>query len=182
LPWEEPLLIDAAKIIMPSDVISNPEKYKGMQIHWVGIVDSFEIVKENDKVVQFFIDHKYYDYIEDFSIQREKIFLSPKGEGKFIFLQSFPNSPLDSLKIFCKEMTKRKDLAFCYGEFNRIENGLPLLHGIRARFIHEQFYSTKIWSYDIQRDAGGNVIPDGRGFPSIGKVDILKIPGPGKND
>jgi hypothetical protein len=42
-------------------------------------------------------------------------------------------------------------------------------------------YSTNIWKYDIQRDSLNNVISGENGYPRIGTIEILSIPGPGAN-
>ncbi len=182
LPWEENLMSNALKTVMPSDVRLNPERYQGKLIHWIGIVKSYDVLDSVNNDIMFRLDQKFYDYIEDFSIQRETIFLSPKGEGEFYYIQSFPDSSSDTIKKWLDGMVYRNDLAFCYGDFYKLENDLPVLVGKRTRFIHEQFYSTQIMSYGIKRDNEGKIIADVRGYPECDSLKLLQIPRSGEND
>ena len=63
-----------------------------------------------------------------------------------------------------------------------MKDSLPVLDGIAMRIIHEQFYSTKIFSYKAKRDSSGMVILNGKGYPELDDFKVLKIAGPGEND
>ena len=126
------------------------------------------------------LDQKYWDYIEDFSIQTERIFLSSKGEGRFYLL--FPYHNGKEFENFIEEAAAREDLMFVYGIFDRVKKGLPLLKYTKGSFVHEKYYSTKIWEYEIARDVKGNVVPNERGLPTITHLKVLKTAGPGEND
>src|SRR6266852_388223 len=67
LDWERPLLTEAEKCIMPSDLRSRPEAYYGKRLHWVGIIDTVIMTPQDGEIqTSILIDQKYYDYIEDF--------------------------------------------------------------------------------------------------------------------
>ena len=182
LDWEQPLLEKADKSIMPSDVKAAPEKYLGNAIHWVGIVDSFALPTRGDTIFsQVYLEQKYYDYIEDFSIQRETIFLSSHGEGKFVFNKDLVHAPLDTVLKALSVVAKRGALAFCYGTFTGLRNGIPVIQSSGIRFIPSEFYSTGILSYEVERDSTGRVVMRKNGFPELTNIRIIKIPGAGTN-
>lgn len=181
--WEEPLLKESTKEYMPSDVIKNPEKYKGEFIHWIGIVDTFYLQeKDNEVITDLVFDQKYYDYIEDFSIQQETMFISPFGEGKFILRKTMTKTAADSVKEFLNYLVQDKSLGFCYGNFVELKESLPILESKGVRFIPEAYYATNIFSYEVERDSLGNVVIGEDGFPSLTNFKMLKLAGPGKND
>ncbi len=174
----EELFLRANKIAMPSDVLKQPEKYLGQEIHWIGILKGVKYLDEQTALI--ILDQKYWDYIEDYSIQTERIFLSPKGDGQFYLL--FPFSKGKEFENFIKEAIAREDLMFVYGIFDKVENDLPLLKYTQGSFIHEKYYSTKIMEYDVKRDAEGNVVLNKNGLYEITNAKLLKIAGPGEND
>jgi hypothetical protein len=163
---------------MPTDVLANPDQYLGKEIHWIGILR--DISFNSDDVAVITLDQKYWDYIEDHSIQSERIFLSPKGEGKFLLL--FPVKDKDEFMPFINEAIAREDLMFVYGVFSSIENKMPVLKYTNGRFIHEKYYSTKIFEYDIARSTNGEIKTNEIGVPVVINTKVLKVPGPGEND
>ena len=168
---------------MPSDVLANSERYEGELIHWVGIVDTFSVWTNGDSVfTEIRFEQHYYDYIEDFSIQTETMFVSPLGGGDFLYGHELAGVPADSVRQMLSVTAKPGDLGFAYGTFREIRNGLPYLDAVRVRFIPEKYFSTAIFKYDVQRDADGEVVADKRGFPVLTGLEILKLAGPGEND
>lgn len=183
LDWEKPYFENAEKYILPLDIRNNPDKYLNRDIHWVGIIDTFWVDTQNDTaIVSIVLDQKYYDYIEDFSIQDEKIFLSPRGEGKFIHIKRITNISADTIRSDLSKLAEKGNLGFCYGAFTGLDVRMPVLEGGPIRFIHEKDFATNICSYEVERDADGKVIVDDRGFPKLKNFKMLKVPGPGKND
>jgi len=73
-------LLRANKVAMPSDILKQPEKYVGQEIHWMGILGVKDL---DEQTAQLTPDQKYWDSIEDYSIYSERILLSPKGDGQF---------------------------------------------------------------------------------------------------
>ncbi|MFC2071362.1 hypothetical protein ACFLUU_01405 [Chloroflexota bacterium] len=75
----------ADRNIYPDDVRNDLANYKFSTIAWSGIVKQAEVLKvEGGTVFYFTLEHHYFDWIEDFGIQRETLFLSPRGEGLFM--------------------------------------------------------------------------------------------------
>ncbi|MFQ5607150.1 MAG: hypothetical protein ACE5GA_04325 [Candidatus Zixiibacteriota bacterium] len=173
----------ADKSILPSDVRSNFEAYQGQFTHWVGVIDTFMIESvQNYYVLTIVLDQKYYDYIEDFSIQQERMFVSPKGEGRYYYRKFLADIHPDSAKSELGVLAARQNLGFCYGEIVSLKDGDPVLRGGRIRFVHEAVYATNIFSYVVERDSLGRVVVGKDGFPSLVDFEVLKIAGPGKND
>jgi len=78
--WEKQALDRANRNVFPDDIRSDLTRYRNTLIAWPGVVLGTEFVEQQDKIeIQFVLEHHYYDWLEDFSIQREKIFLSPRG-------------------------------------------------------------------------------------------------------
>lgn len=180
--WESSLIEESNKLVMPDDVRSNPYLYLDALIHWVGIVDTVTFDSQDQEIIsRIHLDQKYFDYIEDYSIQQEIFFLSPLGEGSFILEQRHENTSPDSLKNNLIKQIPSGSLAFCYGILTGVDNNIPIMEVVGFRVFDERAYSTNIWKYNIQRDELGNVIAEENGFPKIGTIEILSIPGPGAN-
>lgn len=92
-PLEAEHLRKADFRVFPDDVRTALEKNKDKMVGWAGIVTDSQIEK-NDKeyLIIFTLEHHYFDWIEDDSIQRAKFFLSPRGEGVFKTYWSMPLS------------------------------------------------------------------------------------------
>lgn len=175
--WEKSLMKRSNKLAMPSDILNEPELYRDSLIHWVGIIDTFYVVDQDSLVLtRVHFDQKYYDYIEDYSIQREVFFISPYGEGEFISERVYKDLTADSLTQILNSGLNKGDLGFNYGIFKTIESGKPVLEGVGLRIVDKQFYSTEYMSYTVQRDSLGKVIPRSDGFPSLEHGKIEKIP------
>ncbi len=182
LEWEQSLLKQSIKTITPLDIVKNSEFVNDKLIHWVGIVDTFEVFEKDGKViVDLKLDQRFYDYIEDYSIQQETMFISPFGEGKFYMRKIF-NSKSDSLLVGVQKVIKDKLLAFCYGNFIELKNTCPVLDTKGLRFIPKKYYATNIFSYKVARDSSGKVISTKEGYPLLTDFKMLKVPKSGKNE
>jgi hypothetical protein len=147
-----------------------------MQIHWVGVIDTLLLSPQGANVLaSLVVDQKYYDYVEDFGPQHERMFVSPYGEGKFLFDKIFLNTGMDSVKVKFRNFPSNGTLAFCYGTFSAIRDSLPVLTAINARFVPSERFATDIFSYRAKRDSLGNIISDERGFPDLMDFKILRV-------
>ncbi len=184
LEWEKAYFDSSIKNVMPSDIVNSGNEYVNKQIHWVGIIDTFFVTNsdtDSSVIAKILFDQKFYDYIEDFSIQDERIFLSPKGDGKFEMVKVFNDLPSDSVKASLSFFTKDKSLGFCYGVYQYSENGMPVLEKGVIRFIPHFYYSTNIFSYDVERDSTGKIMTDKEGLPVLTDFKTLNLPGAGQN-
>lgn len=81
---ERKLLIEARRDVYPDDVRKAPETFRSATLAWPGVVVSSEPDPTDPPFSTVVVEHHYWDWIEDYSIQKAKAFLSPRGEGKFI--------------------------------------------------------------------------------------------------
>jgi hypothetical protein len=80
----------ARRDVWPSQVRTAPENYRDVTVVWSGLVKERELSADRQQL-RVVLEHHYWDFIEDDGLQREKYFLSPRGEGEFSFEE--PNSP-----------------------------------------------------------------------------------------
>jgi hypothetical protein len=81
--WERRYLVEAKRDVYPSDVRRAPETFQQATLAWPGIVLSVRPESQDPSFSEVVIEHHYWDWIEDHSIQKAKAFLSPRGEGPF---------------------------------------------------------------------------------------------------
>jgi hypothetical protein len=176
LEWEKPYLAQFEKCVMPSDVQAHPASYTGKRLHWVGIIDTLIVNPRGESMyTSLLVNQKYYDYIEDFGIQRERMFVSPYGEGAFYFDKIFVGSSMDSLKPMFLSVAKKGNLVFCYGTFTTLRDSIPVLVSSGARFIPSELFATDIFSYRVERDSLGKIVAGKDGFPKLTDIKILRI-------
>ena len=174
--WERPYYDSSIKKAFPTDLIKSPENYKDRCIHLIGVVDSVT-VNEN-KTVTFLLDNKYWDYVEDYSIQDEVMFVSEKGDGKFwVTVTAIDPEQLEAVKHFPEE----KKLFLVYGMFKEISNNYPVLAALKIKYIDYELYTTKVFSYDVARNEKGEVITDKKGDIGMTNFNFLKTAKKGQN-
>lgn len=82
--WEAGFLKQARRDVFPEQVRGDPAAFADTLVAWAGVIVSIEYRGEGEsRSVRIIAEHHYFDWVEDSSIQREKYFLSPRGEGKF---------------------------------------------------------------------------------------------------
>lgn len=75
----------AARDVFPDDVRHEPAAHAKQVVLWTGIVrGKTTLATPKGDVVEIHIEHHYWDFIEDFGLQRARVFLSPRGEGAFV--------------------------------------------------------------------------------------------------
>jgi hypothetical protein len=138
--------------VYPDDVRKALAKYQSTVAAWPGIIIESNFQEYEDKVeVVFLFEHHYYDWLEDFSIQREKIFLSPRGEGLFQtswFLKKDAN-----LSEF-KKSASPGNLAIVYGMPEKIEDNIVVLKCNYIRVIDKQWYRMDVLDYGREGEPG----------------------------
>ena len=155
---EDSLFKIAIKTAFPSDLIKYPEKYNGKLIHLIGIVDSVSVEQTGEMITfTFILENKYWDYIEDYSLQDEVMFISPKGGGQFEVIVKTKNLNTKDIE-YVKGFPEKKSLFIVYGVFTVINRGLPSLTTDRIKYIDYLYYTTKVFSFEIARDNAGNVL------------------------
>ena len=177
--WEKPYFDSSIKTAFPSDLIKFPEKYKDKLIHLIGITDSvYDDTLGTSLIVHVLLDNKYWDYTEDYSIQDEVMFVSEKGDGKFLVtLTGITPEQFELLKRFPEE----KKLLLVYGNFKETVDNYPVIAAQQIKFIDYEWYSEKIFSYEVKRDEDGNVETDKKGKVQTTNFHFFKIAGRGQN-
>ncbi len=179
---EQTYFTQSTRCFLPNDAKKfKNEISKNKLLNWTGIIKSINTENDRDSL-KFIItvDHKYWDFIEDFSIQDEKIFLSDKGEGIFYFTKKYPlsyQSKLDSIS----NNYKINDFIICYGNLKDGFENNPELNAQFSRVISHKFYSTNIWRYDVKKDGNGKTICNDKNSYEINNLETLRIPKAGQN-
>ncbi|PZU82425.1 MAG: hypothetical protein DI529_14450 [Chryseobacterium sp.] len=170
------------RCILPNDFRSSPSLVdKKTLVNWTGIIKNISTSEENDSIdLKILVEHKYWDFIEDFSIQDEKIFLSENGEGDFYFYSKYPKdlrSKVDSLS----NNYKVNDFIICYGFLKSNDIKIPELEAQFSRIIPSKFYSTKIMKYDAKKNENGRTVCNEKNSYELVNFKSLKIPAIGQN-
>lgn len=144
--WEIEEYRKANVYVFPDDIRDSLYKYKATVIAWPGIIQSHNFTPCEDRVdLELIVEHHYYDWLEDFSIQREKIFLSPRGEG--LFYAIWPLKKDVDIEEFDKH-DLNGDLVIVYGYPDTIFSDSTIM--IRSTYIRsfpENYFRTDIMDY-----------------------------------
>jgi hypothetical protein len=139
----------AQRTIYPDDVRKELSKYQETLVVWPGIITE-RSVKDLGRTyeVSATFEHHYYDWLEDFSIQKEKIFLSPTGEGSFQMTWRLLKKSTDTTVESAMDYTRLGTLGIAYGTPKSITPaGVVELEYKYIRLIGQEWYSTKIFQY-----------------------------------
>jgi len=81
---EQQIFAQARRDVYPDDVRKAPADYRKVTLAWPGIIVSAEVDEDRPQYWTIVVEHHYWDWIEDHSIQKARAFLSPRGEGRFV--------------------------------------------------------------------------------------------------
>ena len=82
--WEAGVYQQARRDVFPSQVREQPAAWADTIVAWTGVIVAIKYQGAGaDRAVRIMAAHRYFDWIEDDGIQREKYFLSPRGDGRF---------------------------------------------------------------------------------------------------
>jgi hypothetical protein len=134
----------ADRNVFPEDVRHAMARYSGTMLAWAGVIVSSEFVEERDQVeIKFLLEHHYYSWIEDFSVQRERVFLSPRGEGRFR-TKWIVRKDAEAMRSAARPGT----LLIVYGTPEQIaDDGSISLRAAYIRGIDAQWYRTDVMDY-----------------------------------
>jgi hypothetical protein len=143
--WEAKFSAQARRDVFPNDVRQKPDGFTNTLVAWTGVITNIEYIGDPPpRMVRFYATHHYFDWIEDISIQRERFFLSPRGEGAFA-VQWIAQSPND--QKFIDQFTVG-DMLIAYGYPTVVRSnyvGLNPAQNLRA--IKPQWYRMDILDY-----------------------------------
>ena len=134
------------KNIWPNDVRENIEIYKNNLIGWTGIIEKAIVLDENGEdywIIELFVRHHYYDWIEDFGIGNKPIRLSPDGEGYFI-CYSFISRNADIEKVTIETIG---DFVINYGRPVMVKENAIILSTEYLRHISKVYVNTNWLNY-----------------------------------
>jgi hypothetical protein len=148
----------SSREIFPNDVRNDLERFRATKVAWPGFITEGKWAQvEEGFVTTFFIEHHFYDWILDYSIQKEKIFLSPKGEGMFA------TNCTSKAEQESQTASAVGNLIIVYGTPVGVEEGIVTLSCDYARLIKREWVRTDVFEY-------------GRpGEP----IKFMNLPGPG---
>ncbi len=88
------------------------------------------------------VEHHYWDWIEDYSVQREIAFLSPRGEGQFeCRFTGKEEIPADQL-------ARVADMAIVYGIPKKVgSDGTVVMACPFFKTLRRELYATDIFEY-----------------------------------
>jgi hypothetical protein len=144
--WEKGELEKANLCIYPGDVREEITIYQSTIIAWPGIVKDTEVYQTDEGInIVFILEHHYYDWIEDFSVQQEKISLSPRGEGLFTTEWLLKN---DTTQSQIEEVTEPGYLLIVYGTPVAMEDDSIIdVHATYIRGVGKEWYTTETLDY-----------------------------------
>jgi hypothetical protein len=143
--WEAKFYAQARRDIFPNDVRQKPDEFATTLVAWTGVITKIEFSSNSSpRSVRFTAEHHYFDWIEDFSIQRARFFLSPRGEGAFA-VQWIAETPDDQKFV---DQFAVGDMLVAYGYPSVIRDTYIGLHPAQnLRAIKPQWFRTDILDY-----------------------------------
>lgn len=143
--WESKFYAKARHDVFPNDVRQKPDSFTNVLVVWTGVITNIEFFNDSSsRVVRFTADHHYFDWVEDISIQRERFFLSPRGEGRFAAAWQ-AETPEDRKFV---EQLAVGDMLIAYGYPSLIRSNVVGLYPTEnIRSIKPQWYRTDILDY-----------------------------------
>jgi hypothetical protein len=119
------------------------------RVAWPGIVLSVT-PKNLDSAIElhFVIQHHYYDWLEDFSIQQERIFLSPRGEG--VFETTWWVQPTVDTSTLVQSVG---NMVIVYGIPSFIHDSVIVVNAYYIREIERKWFAADIFDYGRPGDS-----------------------------
>ena len=138
--YEQGLFAKARRDIYPDDVRKEVSRYTAETVLWTGII--MDVPTVSSSTWRMRIEHHYWDWLEDYSVQKEIAFLSPRGEGMFEF--TFYTSE----KFHLESFGRVGDMAIVYGRPKEVSpDGTIVLACKFSKFLRKGLYSTEYMDY-----------------------------------
>ncbi|MCD6051346.1 MAG: hypothetical protein K0Q55_2750 [Verrucomicrobia bacterium] len=143
--WEAKFFKQAKRDVFPNDVRQHPDAFTNTLVAWTGVITNIAFFNDgSSRVARVTAEHHYFDWIEDKSIQRERFFLSPRGEGAFA--AAWRAGTPDEQKFLGQFAVG--DMLIAYGHPSLIRSNVVGLYPTQnLRAIKPQWYRTDILDY-----------------------------------
>lgn len=139
----------ADRTIYPNDVRLDFSQYDSARVAWPGIILGTELTRTDSSLeAHLRIEHHYYDWIEDFGTQQERIFLSPRGEGLFETQWDF-KPETDPAMI----QGSVGNMVIVYGIPAAVIDSVITVRAYYVRVIDQQWFATDIFDYGRPGDS-----------------------------
>ena len=144
--WEKGEFDKANRYIYPDDVREDITKYQSTTIAWTGIIKKTEVEQTDEGPnIYYFLEHHYYDWIEDINPEQKIIWLSPRGEGTFMTMWGVTKETTVSEM---EEFTEIGRLLIVYGTPVAVrDDGVIAIESSYIRVIAERYYTTEKLDY-----------------------------------
>ena len=135
----------ARRDVFPNDARKHPDQYTNTLVVWTGVITKMETVTNDAAThfVVFTVEHHYFDWVEDFGVQREHFFLSPRSEGVFQ-VGWIDQSPDD--QRFLKQFSVG-DMLVAYGYPQMHHDRLGLNPTMNLRAFKPRWYRMDVFDY-----------------------------------
>lgn len=136
--WEKAYYDICQKEIYPDEVRSNLEEYEDTVLAWTGIIQKYMIDEsaEEYNVVFYFVEQRYFDWIEDFYYEKP-LNLTSYGEGFFTtYFLLKKDAPLED---YGEKMVGNMVIAYGYPYAVDPEDGTVQMSGEYIRFISSEY-------------------------------------------
>jgi hypothetical protein len=126
-------------------VRQTPGEFTDTLVVWTGVITDIGFFNDgSSRVARITAEHHYFDWIEDFGIQRERFFLSPRGEGAFAAAWRVDSA---TNQTFIAQFAVG-DMLVAYGSPSLIHDSVVGLSPTQnLRVIKPQWYRTDILDY-----------------------------------
>jgi hypothetical protein len=132
--------------IYPDDVRKNLAAHRDATMAWAGILKSIEFGDDAENPYsKFVVEHHYFDWLDDSSVQKAHFFLSPRGEG--LFQATWPMKKEWDLNAMRQQVVPGS-MFVVYGKPKAVkDNIIDLGQAEYARMISKEFYTTEKLDY-----------------------------------
>jgi len=139
----------AQKNVYPKQVRDRPEQYAKQMIAWAGVVKATQPIEGRyGPAVLVFVEHRYFDWIEDQGAQPELFFLSPRGEDEFMIVTK-AEKPLTPNEV--AQMIPKGTMVVAVGpvdvRFAKDQTKPLALLTRYFQFIDKKMYRTDVFDY-----------------------------------
>jgi hypothetical protein len=141
----------AAKNIYPDDVRITPAGYIDKTlVGWAGLIIEGQFEEKEDEIeARLTVEHRHFDWLENFSLVQNTFTLSSRGEGRFRTV--WPMTKRYGLEEV-KRYASPGNMVVVYGTPKEIEDGIIGLDAACVRFIPAG--RVRFGEYPYGRNAG----------------------------